>query len=38
MAFFEPAHQLYAKFGFKNCAPLGSYQEDPDSIFMSLAL
>ena len=38
MAFFEPAHQLYRKFGFKNCAPFGSYKEDPGSIFMLLAL
>jgi putative acetyltransferase len=38
MAFFEPAHKLYAKFGFKKCAPFGSYKEDPYSVFMSLSL
>lgn len=35
MAYFEPAHRLYAKFGFKKCAPFASYVEDPNSIFMT---
>ena len=38
MPFFEPAHQLYSKFGFKPCRPFGSYWDDPNSIFMTLEL
>jgi putative acetyltransferase len=38
MAFFEPAHNLYRKLGFKICAPFRSYKEDPNSVFMSLAI
>jgi putative acetyltransferase len=38
MAYFEPARQLYAKFGFTPCGPFGSYLEDPNSIFMTRAL
>jgi putative acetyltransferase len=36
--FFAPAHQLYARFGFALCGPFGSYQEDPNSIFMTREL
>jgi len=38
MAFFAPAHRLYARFGFSDCGPFGSYGEDPNSRFMTLAL
>ncbi|MFH4559437.1 GNAT family N-acetyltransferase [Vibrio diabolicus] len=38
MAFFEPAHRLYEKYGFAYCEPFGDYQPDPDSRFMTLAL
>lgn len=38
MAFFEPAHRLYAKFGFQVCGPFASYREDPNSVFMSREL
>ncbi|MCU0491444.1 MAG: GNAT family N-acetyltransferase [Chloroflexaceae bacterium] len=38
MAFFEPARQLYATHGFSFCGPFGSYQEDPNSVFMTLEL
>jgi putative acetyltransferase len=38
MAFFNPAHCLYAKYGFTDCAPFGDYKEDPYSKFMSLNL
>jgi putative acetyltransferase len=38
MPFFEPARQLYQKFGFVYCAPFASYREDPNSVFMSLLL
>ena len=34
MAYFEPAHQLYASTGFKICDPFDAYVEDPNSIFM----
>lgn len=35
MPFFEPARNLYAKYGFENCAPFAKYKEDPNSIFMA---
>lgn len=35
MAFFEPARKLYEKFGFTYCQPFGSYQDDPNSVFMT---
>lgn len=38
MAFFEPARNLYASFGFMPCEPFGSYKADPNSVFMTLQL
>jgi putative acetyltransferase len=38
MPFFEPARQLYQKFGFQYCPPFGYYKEDPNSVFMTLLL
>lgn len=38
MDFFKPARTLYAKAGFEPCPPFGSYVEDPNSVFMTLAL
>ena len=38
MDYFEPARRLYAKFGFVDCGPFGSYREDPNSVFMTLRL
>jgi len=35
MPFFEPARNLYAKYGFKNCAPFSTYKEDPNSVFLA---
>jgi putative acetyltransferase len=35
MAAFTPAHQLYARFGFRPCGPFGDYVEDPNSVFMT---
>lgn len=35
MDFFEPAHRLYASFGFEVCAPFGDYRSDPNSVFMT---
>ncbi|HEY9627517.1 MAG TPA: GNAT family N-acetyltransferase [Coleofasciculaceae cyanobacterium] len=34
-AAFNPAHQLYAKFGFTPCKPFADYVEDPYSVFMT---
>lgn len=36
--FFEPACQLYKRYGFTDCAPFGSYGLDPHSRFMSRLL
>ena len=36
--FFEPAHQLYLRYGFADCAPFGSYGPDPHSRFMTREL
>ena len=38
MEAFTPAHQLYAKFGFKQCGPFADYVEDPNSVFMTKEL
>lgn len=38
MDFFAPARALYASAGFTRCPPFGSYREDPNSVFMTLAL
>jgi putative acetyltransferase len=38
MQFFEPARNLYAKYGFENCAPFSTYREDPNSVFMTQKL
>ena len=35
---FVPAHNLYARFGFKKCGPFADYVEDPYSIFMTKEL
>ena len=36
--FFEPARRLYLKHGFSLCRPFAEYREDPNSVFMTLAL
>jgi putative acetyltransferase len=38
MPFFEPARNLYAKYGFEYCAPFSTYREDPNSVFMKKKL
>ena len=38
MEYFDPARQLYQKFGFRKCAPFAGYVEDPNSVFMTMAL
>lgn len=36
--FFAPARALYEQAGFVICPPFGSYEEDPNSVFMTLPL
>jgi putative acetyltransferase len=36
--FFEPAYQLYLRYGFTDCAPFGHYVLDPHSRFMTRQL
>lgn len=38
MSFFDSARALYLKYGFEYCAPFASYQEDPNSVFMTRVL
>ena len=38
MPYFEPAHALYRKFGFRPCGPFNGYVEDPNSVFMTQEL
>ena len=35
---FAAARGLYARGGFAECPPFGSYRPDPNSVFMTLAL
>ncbi len=35
---FEPARQLYLRYGFVQCGPLEGYKPDPNSFFMTLVL
>ena len=35
---FEPAQRLYEDFGFARCTPFADYRDDPNSVFMTLAL
>ena len=37
-AAFQPAHNLYQRFGFVLCGPFGDYTADPNSVFMTLSL
>jgi putative acetyltransferase len=36
--YFAPARRLYARHGFTECGPFGSYTLDPYSVFMTLDL
>ncbi|MES2461670.1 MAG: GNAT family N-acetyltransferase [Armatimonadota bacterium] len=38
MSAFEPARQLYTRFGFVFCEPFGDYITDPNSVFMTRRL
>ncbi|MEO1187916.1 MAG: GNAT family N-acetyltransferase [Pseudomonadota bacterium] len=35
---FKPSRTLYQSAGFEICPPFGEYVEDPNSVFMTLAL
>jgi putative acetyltransferase len=35
---FLAAHRLYESFGFRPCPPFADYRDDPNSLFMTLAL
>jgi putative acetyltransferase len=35
---FAPAQTLYGSAGFNRCGPFGAYEENGNSVFMSLAL
>ncbi|WP_228565996.1 hypothetical protein [Nocardia sp. SYP-A9097] len=36
--YFEPARNLYAKYGFTPCEPFPPYRPDPHSVFMTREL
>jgi putative acetyltransferase len=36
--YFAPARALYASSGFVECGPFEDYAQDPNSVFMTLAL
>jgi putative acetyltransferase len=38
MPYFAPAHSLYRKFGFNECAPFADYRADPNSLFFTREL
>lgn len=38
MPHFEPARNLYQRYGFARCPPFGSYFEDPNSVCMTVLL
>jgi putative acetyltransferase len=36
--YFAPARALYSRHGFVECEPFGEYREDPNSVFMTVAV
>ena len=38
MEAFAPARSLYARVGFRQCGPFGTYVDDPYSVFMTKEL
>lgn len=36
--YFAPARALYVKVGFEVCGPFDKYTDDPNSVYLSLAL
>jgi putative acetyltransferase len=37
-AYFGPAHRLYRRHGFSDCAPFADYVLDPNSLYLTLDL
>ena len=35
---FQPAIELYKRFGFDSCSPFADYEDDPNSCYMSCLL
>ena len=35
---FQPARDLYTRYGFRLCGPFGDYIDDPNSVFMTMRL
>lgn len=38
MAHFEPARRFYLKHGFEYCEPFSTYDDDPNSVFMTMEI
>jgi putative acetyltransferase len=38
LPYFAPARALCARHGFTECGPFASYSEDPNSVYMTMAL
>lgn len=38
MEAYAPARALYSRFGFVACEPFADYRDDPNSVYMTLAL
>lgn len=38
MPAFDPARRMYESFGFTYCSPFADYIDDPNSVFLTLAL
>ncbi|WP_420098247.1 GNAT family N-acetyltransferase [Corynebacterium sp.] len=36
--FFAPARRLYRGTGFRDCEPFGTYDDDPNSVFMTIGI
>ena len=36
--FFNPARKLFIKYGFKVCGPFSHYEEDINSVYMSMLI
>src|SRR6185312_11898907 len=36
--YFQPAHRLYERHGFRDCPPFADYVDDPNSRFMTREL
>ena len=36
--YFAPARRLYVRHGFEPCAPFAGYTDDPNSVYLTIAL